>query len=377
MGASFPLGRIAGVSVRVNWSVLIVFGLIAWGLAAGRFPATYPGRPAWAYILAGIGAGLAFLAGLLAHEVSHAVVARRNGVPVEGITLWLFGGVARLRGEAATPGAELRIAGVGPLVSLVIGAVFTGFGAVLNLIGVRGLLSAAFIWLGLVNVVLAVFNVLPAAPLDGGRLLRAVLWKARGDRIWAGTVAARSGRVLGGLLIVAGLWGFLFGRQLAALWWALIGWFLFGAAALEERQARLGPALAGVQVGEVMSPQPETVPPDISVADFINRYLPEHRHTAFPLAVDGRPVGLLTLDRVGRVPPERRDSTLLRDVACPPAELTVASPQEPLDQLLTRLGDCAEGRALVVSDDRLVGIVTSTDISRAAIAHAVRGGLAA
>src|SRR5258706_5940442 len=133
MVASFRLGRVAGVSIGVNWSVLVIFALIAWSLAGGRFPIAYPGRPRWAYLLAGLSAALVFFLGLLAHELSHAIVARRNGQTVEGITLWLFGGVARLRGEAASPGAELRIAGVGPLVSLLIGVMFGGAAALVCL----------------------------------------------------------------------------------------------------------------------------------------------------------------------------------------------------------------------------------------------------
>jgi Zn-dependent protease len=373
MAASVRLGRIAGVMVGVNWSVLIIFVLIAWGLAAGQFPAAYPGNPRWTYLVAGIAAALVFLLGLLAHEISHAVVAKRNGLSVQEITLWLFGGVAKLQGEVSDPGAELRIAGVGPLVSLVIGLVFLGVAAVLNLAGQAGLLHGVFLWLGGINIAIAVFNVLPAAPLDGGRLLRAALWKWRGDRVRAAIVSARAGRVLGVVLIVIGLWRFALTGVFGALWLALIGWFLIGAAATEERQAQVGPALAGVHVGEVMSPDPDSAPPDMTVAEFIDRYLLGHRHSAFPLTADGRPVGLVTLDRVRRVPPERRDTTRLRDIACPPDQLAIASPQEPLDQLLPRLTTCADGRALIVADQRLVGILTPTDVSRAVANATLRG----
>jgi Zn-dependent protease/CBS domain-containing protein len=371
--ASFRLGRIGGVNVGVNWSVLIIFGLIAWGLAAGRFPAAYPGRAELAYVVAGVSAALVFFAGLLAHELSHAVVARRNGQDVEGITLWLFGGVATIRGEAASPGAELRVAGVGPLVSLLIGVAFGGIAALVDLLYHPGLLVGTFVWLGAINVALAVFNVLPAAPLDGGRLLRAALWKLRGDRVWAGIVSARAGRVLGVVLIVLGLALFLRSRQIGQLWLALIGWFLFGAAAVEERQARLG----AVRVADVMSPHPDTAPANMSVAEWIDRYLPDHRHTAVPLTEDDRPVGLVTLDRARQVPLERRDRTLLRDVACPPGELAVASPDEPLNHLLPRLTTCSGGRALVLVDQHLVGIVTPADVDRAATAAAARRGNAA
>jgi len=374
--ASFRLGTIAGVPIGVNWSVLVIFVLIAWGLSAAQFPTAYPGRPGWAYALAGISAAVVFLFGLLAHEVSHAVVAKRNGLSVRGITLWLFGGVAELSGEARSPGAELRIAGVGPLVSLLIGVAFGVVAAGVAIFDGTGLAFGALAWLAGINVALAVFNVLPAAPLDGGRLLRAALWKWRGDRTWAAVIAARAGRILGGVLIVLGLVQFLVGAGFGGLWLALIGWFLVGAAGMEEQQARLGGALAGVRVADVMTPQPQTLPPDVSVADFVDRYLFAHRHSAFPLTEQDRPVGLVTLDRVRQVPFERRAATAIRDVACQPEDLVLAAPDEPLNNLLPRLSDCADGRALVVADGRLVGIVSPSDISRAVQHGSLRSGRA-
>jgi CBS domain-containing protein len=161
------------------------------------------------------------------------------------------------------------------------------------------------------------------------------------------------------------------------LWLALIGWFLLGAAGAEERQAELGQALAGVRVGEVMSTNPQTVPPDIRVAEFIDQYLFGYRHTVFPLAEDGRPVGLVSLDRVRQVPPQQRNSVALREVACGPRELTITSPEEQLTELLPRLSQCADGRALVVKDDRLVGIVSPSDVSRALLQGSLRNAAAA
>jgi Zn-dependent protease/CBS domain-containing protein len=363
--ASFRLGRVAGVPIGVNWSVLVIFALIAWGLSAVQFPNAYPGRPGWTYVVAGLGAALVFLLGLLAHEVSHAVVAQRNGLSVNSITLWMFGGVAELRGDARSPGAELRIAGVGPLVSLLIGVVFGIIAAGVAVVYGTGLAFGAFAWLAGINVALAIFNVLPAAPLDGGRLLRAALWKWRGDRTWAAVIAARAGRIFGVILIVLGLVQFLVGAGVGGLWLALIGWFLVGAATAEEQQARVGDALSGVRVGDVMTAHPQTIAPDISVADFVDRHLLAHRHSAFPLTDGDRPVGLVTLDRVRQVPYERRSSLRISDVACPPEDLVLTAPDEPLTELLPRLADCADGRALAVEDGRLVGIISPSDISRA------------
>ncbi|RZU77482.1 Zn-dependent protease [Micromonospora kangleipakensis] len=365
MRASFRLGRIAGVPVGVNWSVVVIFVLIAWALSASLFPRSYPGRPGWEYVAAGVSAAVVFFLGLLAHEVSHSVVAKRNGIAVQGITLWLFGGVSELKGEAKDPGAELRIAGIGPLVSLLIGFFFGGIAVVIALAGGGGLLLGALSWLAGINVLLAIFNVLPAAPLDGGRLLRAAVWKATGDRTKASVVAARAGWGLGALLIAFGLWRFLTGAGVGGLWLALIGWFLIGAAGMEERQARMGSALRGVRVGEVMTPQPQTASGDMTVADFVDHYLFAYRHSALPLTEDGRPVGLVTLDRVRGIPADRRATTTLGEVSCRADELVLAVPDEALNDLLPRLSECADGRALVVTDQRLVGIVSPSDISRA------------
>jgi Zn-dependent protease/CBS domain-containing protein len=351
MRASFRIGRIAGVPVGVNWSVLVIFALIAWGLAANQFPRSYPDRSPVAYTLAGLAAAVVFFVGLLAHEVSHAVVAKRNGLTVDGITLWLFGGVAELKGEPRDPGAELRIAGVGPLVSLLLGAFFGAIALLFALAGQGGLLFGAIAWLAGINVLLAIFNVLPAAPLDGGRLLRAAVWKATGDRTRASVVAARAGWVLGALLIGLGLWQFLSG---------------VGFGGMEERQARTGTALRGIRVGDVMTPQPQTASADMTVADFVDHYLFAYRHSALPLTDQGRPTGLVTVDRVRGVPAERRSSTTLAEVACRADELVLAQPGEQLNDLLPRLSECADGRALVVGDDgRLTGIVSPSDIARA------------
>ncbi|WBB67022.1 site-2 protease family protein [Micromonospora sp. WMMD812] len=365
MRASFRLGRIAGVPVGVNWSVLVIFALIAWGLAANQFPRSYPDRPVILYVLSGLVAAVVFFLGLLAHEVSHAIVAKRNGLEVGGITLWLFGGVAELRGEAKDPGAELRIAGIGPLVSACIGLVFGAFAIILAQVDYRGLLLGVLAWLAGINILLAVFNVLPAAPLDGGRLLRAGVWRWTGDRTKATVVASRAGWVLGALLIGLGLWQFLAGVGVGGLWLALIGWFLIGAAGMEERQARMGSALRGVRVADVMTPQPQTASAEMTVADFVDHYLFAYRHSALPLTEDGHPIGLVTLDRVRGIPADRRGETRLAEVACRAEDLVLAAPDEQLNDLLPRLSQCADGRALVVTDGRLVGIVSPSDISRA------------
>jgi Zn-dependent protease/CBS domain-containing protein len=365
MGASFYLGRIAGIRVGVHWSVLAVFALIAWGLATARFPAAYPDSSPAARMTAALVTAIVFFASLLAHELSHALVARRHGQDVEDITLWLFGGVARLSGEARDPVAELRIAGVGPLVSLVLGVLFLLGAGLLAAAGYGGLVLASFAWLGGINVLLALFNVIPAAPLDGGRLLRSLLWWRTGDRLKATVWAGRAGQVFGWVLIALGLVVLLRTGDFGGLWFALIGWFLVAAATAESQQATARGQLSRLSVRELMTPDPVTAPAGMTVDELLDSELIRHRHATFPVTEDGHtPVGVVTFTRIRQVPPRDRGSTTLRDIACRMDEVAQARPDEPAADLLPRLSGCAEGRALVVSDGTLVGIVSPSDIHR-------------
>jgi Zn-dependent protease/CBS domain-containing protein len=360
------LGTIAGVRVGINWSALFIVVLLVFGLAGGQLPEAYPGRGALEYGLAALVAAVLFLASLLGHELAHAVVARRNGVEVESIVLWLLGGVAQLKGEPPTPGADFRIAVVGPLTSLTLAVGFGAVGMVAALLGAEGLPVGVLAYLAGTNLLLAIFNLLPAAPLDGGRVLRAALWRWRGRREQAAVAAARAGRVFGFVLIGLGLLQVLVGGGFGGLWLALIGWFVVNAATAEEQQARIGSRLSGVQVADIMSRDPVVADGALSLADFVDRLAMAHRFSSYPL-VDraGRLTGLVTLNRVRAVPADRRSGTRLRDVACPPAEVPTARPDEPLLALLPRMRGCTDGRAVVVDDlGRVIGLVSPTDISR-------------
>jgi Zn-dependent protease/CBS domain-containing protein len=355
------------VPVRAHWSVLIVLALIAPDLAGGALAGAWPGRPVWLYWLVALAASVVFLLGLLAHEVAHAVVARRNGVGVRGITLWMFGGVTEMTGTAASPGADLRIAGAGPLVSLLLGAGFVGLALLVAALGGDGLLVAALGWLGVLNVLLALFNVLPGAPLDGGRLLRAALWQWRGNRTWAAIAAARVGTVLGAALVVLGALQFLrLGGDVSGLWLALVGWFLMGAARTEERQTRMWGPLEGILVRAVMDPHPATAPPGMSVAELLASGRLDDRDPAVVLVEDERPVGLVTLETVRALAWEVRTTTTLGAVATPIADVPVTSPDLPVIEVLPRLGGAGGGRMPVVEDGRLVGILAATDLLQAA-----------
>ncbi|WP_433500177.1 site-2 protease family protein [Sphaerimonospora sp. CA-214678] len=366
MRSSIRLGRIAGVSVGLNISVLVIVAILVFGLAFGRFPIAFPGSSPAVYLLAGVAAAVLFLASLLAHELAHAVMAKRHGIEVSGITLWLLGGVAELRGEPRTPGADVRIAAVGPATSLAAGVVFGLLTWLTSAVGGAPLLAGMFGYLAVVNVLLAVFNLIPAAPLDGGRVLRAALWAWRGDRVSAAVTAARAGRTFGYFLIALGLLQVVSGLGFQGLWLALIGMFLVNVASAEEQQTQLGAALHGIRVGDVMSERPVTADPGETVTDLVERVVMRHRLSTYPLVDEhGGFVGLVTLNRIRAVAPQARATTRLRDIACPPDDVPRAQADEALTDLLPRMGGCADGRAVVLDPDgRLIGLITPSDISR-------------
>ena len=366
MEESMRIGRIAGIRVGANWSLLVVFWLIAWGLATGVYPDEDPGHSEAGYWAAAVVTALFFYGALLAHELAHALMARRQGIPVEGITLWLFGGVTRMKGEASSPDGALRVAAVGPVVSLAAAAVFGLLGLALDGLGAPGLVGAMAGWLARINVILAVFNLMPAAPLDGGRILQAVLWRRSGDRLAASTTAARAGRAFGYLLIGLGLFEFSLGIGVGGLWFVFLGWFVLMAARAEQLSAEARVQLGGVRVADVMTRDPVVAPGWITVAAFLDEYVLRHRFSAFPIQTfDGRLAGLVTLNRLKDVPPDRRAVVRVSDVACSMGDVTVARSDEMLLDVVGRLSGRGDGRALVIDDGRLVGIVSPTDVARA------------
>jgi Zn-dependent protease len=364
MTASIRFGRIAGIPVGASWSALLIALLIAWSLAGRLLPAQAPGLAPAAYWLAGAaGAGL-FLGSLLAHEVGHALVARRAGLRVRGITLWLLGGVAQLEDEPASPRDELRVAIVGPAVSLALAVGFGLAAAALSVAGGPAVAVAVAAWLAVGNAALALFNLLPAAPLDGGRVLRGLLWRRHGSRVRAAVTATRAGVWVGAGLVGYGLLGTLTGWGIGTLWTALVGWFLVTAARQERDHAILGDRLGGLRADQVMTPAPAVAPAWFTVDAFLRNYIQPWQATALPLRTfDGRPAGVVTAAALHAVPPDRRHIVRAGDVAIPMAALLMVTPDRPVADLGTRLAD---GRtvAAVVADGQLLGLVTAGDLAR-------------
>ena len=363
---SLRLGKFAGIDVGVNWSVLVIFGLLTWELADVVFPSSPFGGATAADWVAAFVATAAFFVSLLAHEVSHAVVARHNGVGVRSITLWLFGGVAQLEGEAHTAGADFRIAAVGPGTSIALAVVFAVGQLAAQAAGAPGLVVTVLSWLWKINLLLAAFNLIPAAPLDGGRILRAGLWRAWGDRHRASLAAARAGRVFGVVLIALGLVEFASSGYIG-LWPALLGWFLYSAAGVEERMARLRGGLGHLQVSQVMTPSPPAVPAAVTVAELADRVLWRWRGEALAVVDEhGWLAGVLAVRAVQSVPPDRRAFTTVGQLATPLSAVPVARVDEPLNALVERMTRAPGIPALVLDGDRrLAGVVTDADLQRA------------
>ena len=364
--ASMRIGRLAGFPLDMHWSVLVIASLLTWSLATVSLPHSAPGHASMTYWLAGAATAVVFFGSLLAHELSHALIARRAGLEVRSVTLWLFGGVASLGGDPPTPAADLRVAAAGPAASLALAVGFALAAAGLDASGFAHLAVSALWWLAGVNLVLGLFNLLPGAPLDGGRVLRALLWRNHGDRQRAALTATRAGRFIGGALIAFGVLQFLYGADAGGLWLGFIGWFILGAARGEESEVLAGRALRGLCVGDVMTPVPVTAPGWVTVEEFVENYLLGGRHSAFPVvAADGTVTGLVTLARLRTVPPADRATTLVGAAAIPRSAVPTATPAEPLLALRARLGEASGGRGLVFQGDRLVGIVTPADLVRA------------
>jgi Zn-dependent protease len=359
---SITIGRVAGITVGVNWSWLIVFGLITWTLATSIFPSENPGLGDGAYLGMALAAAALFFTSLLLHEYGHALQARRDGMEIEGITLWLFGGVAKFKGAFPSAGAEFRIAIAGPLVSLALGLVFLG---VPMLVGLPASVDGVLFWLGSINLALLVFNLIPALPLDGGRVLRSAIWYVRGDFVSATRLAASIGRGFGYVLVAAGFAFLAFLNPVSGIWLAFMGWFLLQAAGAEDRYASTRRALRGLRVRDVMAREPVTTPAAFTIRRFFDEVVWMRPHTTYPVTENGAIVGLLPFRRAAEVPRREWEAHTVSEYMIPRDE--VPSVRED-DDLVDAAGELAEhpvNRALVLDGNRLVGLLSVTDVARA------------
>jgi Zn-dependent protease len=366
VAASIRIGRIAGIQVGIHWSLAIALALIVWTLAGQILPSLVSDQPPWAYWLVSVLAVFLFYASLLSHEMGHALVATRLGVKVDGITLWIFGGVARLRGDVAAPAIEVKIAIAGPLVSLVLAIMFGAATFALDATSGQPLVEGGLAWLAVTNGTLLLFNLIPAFPLDGGRLLRAWLWQRSGNKYRATSSATRLSKICAFLMIGIGLVSLVINGAISGLWLIILGWFLFSAARNEESQMLLRGALSGLHVGDVMSRDPATAPGWITVDEFMRSYPQGPNVTAYPIKnFEGAVDGLVTVARLARVPQEERHLRRVRDVGTGIDQVAKAAPGEPVTAVLDRFTPSNEGQMLVIDGGELVGLLSPGDIQRA------------
>ena len=360
MTASVNLGRIWGIPIGLHWSLFLVFALLTSSLAAGYFPDQFPelSEPA-AWLLAAVTSAL-FFGSILLHELGHAYVALRNQIPVTGITLFIFGGVAQIGAQAKSPGIEFRVAVGGPLVSL---ALAVAFGAIWLLDRSFSYLAAPSFWLARINLLLLLFNLIPGYPLDGGRILRAAVWHFSGNERRGLRVALVSGQLLAFGLMGWGALTILDGRFVDGVWFIFIGWFLQNATAAEQAAATVQGQLQGSTVAQAMGvvDEPE-VPGRLKLRQLVDDFVLASGQRHFLVVDDGLPRGLVTLRDVTQVPRERWDWVSVSEVMVPWARLRRVRPDAELLAALAMMDDERVGQIPVVEDDRLVGLLTREEI---------------
>jgi Zn-dependent protease/CBS domain-containing protein len=328
-----------------------------------RFSFLYKGLSTGGAVGIAILAAVLFFGSVLTHELAHALVSRARGIRVQDITLFLFGGATRARVESRGPGAEFLIAAVGPLTSAGLAALFWAVE-----VFARGALPRSLIgmfgYLAWVNLLLAGFNLVPGLPLDGGRLLRSAVWRATGSFRRATQVASLAGQAVGWLLVAGGVAFLLAGNLAGGIWFAFIGWFLVQAARASYQQLQVRQMLRGVQAHDVMADNLVRIPPDLTLQDAVDRYFMRYDHSAFPVDEQGRTIGLLTLRKVRRVPSDQWPASRVRDHMVPLSEQVVVPPDAPMDEVMAKLEDGEAGRVLAAEDGEVVGIITSSDLTR-------------
>jgi Zn-dependent protease len=384
MRSGIRLGRIFGISIYIDWSWIFIFLLVTWDLAASLFPNLHPNWSLALNVTLGLVASILFFASVLAHELAHSLVAKSRGLPVRRITLFIFGGVSNIEKEPPSPGAEFLISVVGPLTSLILGGIFAYWGMVnanltpisLNITPLTlsrlDPLSTLLLWLGPINIILGLFNLIPGFPLDGGRVLRSIFWALSGNLRRATRWATWIGQFVAWSFIVAGI-AMAFGVQIpffgtgliSGLWLAFIGWFLNNAAAQSYNQVVVEDVLEGIPVSRIMRPDAPTVPANISINQLVDEYIMGTDERAFPV-MDGTDVllGLVTLEDVRKVPRTDWDETQVAQVMTPTSKLDVVTPREDVADALNKLSQRDVRQMPVVQDGRLVGMLRRRDIIR-------------
>ena len=361
-GRRITLFKMLGFEVRVDASWLLIAFLIAWSLAVGVFPNELPGLLTGTYWWMGIAGALGLFGSIVIHEFSHSIVARHYGVPMKGITLFIFGGVAEMEEEPPNPKTEFLMAIAGPLASVAIGGVFYAIGVAartswpIEFLAVVGYLAST-------NWLLAGFNMIPAFPLDGGRVLRAALWQRSGNLVRATRTAAFAGSSFGTLLIVGGVLQLLWGNFVGAVWWFLLGMFLRMVSAASYHRVLLQSVLKGEPVRRFMNRNLVSVPPDITVQDLVDNYIYKYHRKMFPVVTDSQQlVGCVSTEQVKKLPRSEWSQHNLREIAQPCSRQNTITPDTDAAKVLSIIGRAEDSPLLVVENDQLVAFVSPQDL---------------
>lgn len=361
-GTSWRVGRITGIEVRVDSSWVVIALLITYSMYL-RASTLYPELSGAGAVGIGVLATVLFFGSVLLHELAHALVSQARGIRVQDITLFLFGGATRARVDSRGPRDEFLIALVGPLTSGLLAGLF-GLAADLGRDVLSRPLAGTFGYLAWTNLLLAAFNLVPGFPLDGGRLLRAAIWKATGSLPRATRIASVAGQGVGWLLVAAGVASLLAGDLAGGIWFAFIGWFLVQAARSSYQELQLQQLLRGVEAEDVMAANLLRIPPDLTLQQAVDDYFMRYDHSAFPVEEQGRTIGLLTLRGIRRVPRDQWPTHRVREAMVPLGDQVVVAPDARMDGVLGKLQDGEARRVLVVQDGEVVGIITPSDLTR-------------
>lgn len=363
-GNNYTLFTLLGFKVRANVSWLFLALLVMWSLAAGFFPSVYPGLDARVYWTMGAAGMIGLFFSLLFHEFSHSLEARRRGMTVSGITLFLFGGVAEMQAEPPDPKSEFWIAIVGPASSILLAGIFYAIAWLLQIQGFPPHVGGVFSYLGFINIILAAFNMVPGYPLDGGRVLRAALWGWKGDIRWATRWASAVGQAFGFALIGLGILAVLAGNFIGGMWWFLIGLFVRGAASAAYQQLLVQQALHGETVRRFMAKEPVTVAPDTTVQEFIENYLYRYDYDVFPITEGGRLVGCASLRQAKTVPREQWNDVRVGEICESCGDANTIDAAVDANEALAKMQKSYNGRLMVTDNNRLIGVLTLKDLLR-------------
>ncbi|MFP3936733.1 MAG: site-2 protease family protein [Phycisphaerae bacterium] len=362
-GKTFRLFSLFGFEVKIDLSWLIIIALVVWSLSAAVFPDQYPNLSNWAYLAMGLGGAAGLFVSIVFHELCHSLVARRYGLPMKGITLFIFGGVAEMSEEPPSAKAEFMMAIAGPLSSVLLAGVAFGASALVMFAEGPKTVAGVLGWIALINAILVAFNLIPGFPLDGGRVLRSVLWQIKGDLRWATSAASRVGATFGLVLIGLGFVTLLFGSALGGLWWIFIGMFLRAAAKQGYQQVIIREALKGEPVRRFMNDNPVYVTPSTPLERLVEDYVYRLHFKMFPVVDEtGRLAGCVTTRHVSDVPRDRWPATTVGDIIEPCSEDNTISADTDAVHALSHMSSSGASRMMVVENGELAGMLSLKDL---------------